>query len=153
MKLLHLLLQSSCQDIQTTIGIEYDNTTCDTNLTAPPKLNLTLPSGSTALDVMEGAVNISRNYLFVVTFLGDTGYRIDSVNGTSSDKECEWHLLVSMPNGTEIISQLHYVLSNDVSTVVLRYTTGPNMVIITLIGSNIHAVSYTHLTLPTIYSV
>ena len=116
-------MQSLCQDIQTTVGIEYDNDRCGTNYTAPPELNLTLPMGSTALDIMEGAVKLSRSYQFVVTFLGEEGYRIDVINGTSSSKRCQWHLFISEGNETGTLAQLHYNLPSNVTSAVLHYTT------------------------------
>lgn len=119
-----MLLQVLCQDnIKTTVGIEYDNDNCGTNLTAPPELNLTLPIGSTALDIMEGAVNITKNYRFVVTFLGEMGYRIDSVNGTASGERCKWHMIISEGSLTGTVAQLHYVLPSNVTMAILHYTT------------------------------
>ena len=118
-----MLLQGLCQDIQTTVGIQYDNDECGTNLTAPPTLNLSLPIGSTALDIMEGAVKINQSYKFVVTFLGEMGYRIDSVNGTSSGERCKWHLFISEGNLTGTLTQLHRVLPSNVTMAVLHYTT------------------------------
>lgn len=119
-----MLLQGVCQDIQTTVGIEYDDG-CGTNLTAPPELNLTLPVGSTALDILEGAVNITKNnyYQFMVTFLGEMGYRIDSINRTASGEHCKWHLIVSEGSLTGTVTQLHYVLPSNVTKVTLHYTT------------------------------
>lgn len=119
-------MQGLCQDIQTTVGIEYDNDECGTNSTAPPELNLSLPIGSTALDIMEGAVKISQSYTFVVTFLGEMGYRIDSVSGvdgTLSGERCKWHLLISEGNLTGTLTQLHHVLPSNVTMAVLHYTT------------------------------
>ena len=120
------MLQGLCQDIQITVDIEYDNDECGTNLTAPPELTLSLPIGSTALDIMEGAVKISRSYTFVVTFLGEMGYRIDSVNGvdgTLSGERCKWHLLISEGNLTGTLTQLHHILPNNVTMAILNYTT------------------------------
>lgn len=118
-----MLLQTLCQDIQTTVGIEYDNVGCGTNFTAPPELNLSLPIRSTALDIMEGAVKMSRSYTFVVTFLGEMGYRIDSINGTLSGERCKWHLFVSEGNQTGTLKQLHHVLPSNVTMTILHYTT------------------------------
>lgn len=125
--LLVILLASekglSQDNIQTTVGIEYDNDRCGTNLMAPPELNLTLPIGSTALDIMEGAAKITKNYRFVVTFLGEMGYRIDSVNGTVSGEYCQWHLFISEGNLNGTLTQLHYGLPSNVTMAILHFTT------------------------------
>ena len=113
----------SLGDIQTSVGIEYDNDRCETNLIAPPALNLSLSAGSTALDIMERAVEMSRTYQFVVTFLGEMGYRIDSINGTLSGERCKWHLFVSEGSLTGTLAQLHHILPSNVTMAVLHYTT------------------------------
>ena len=118
-----VMLQCLCREIQTTVGIEYDNDRCGTNYTAPPEVNLTLPMGSTAIDIMEGAVKISRSYQFVVTFLGEEGYRIDVINGTLSTERCQWHLFISEGDETGTLAQLHYNLPSNVTRAVLHYTT------------------------------
>ena len=110
-------------NIQITVGIEYDNDRCGTDLTAPPALNQTLSVGSTALDIMERAVEMSRSYQFVVTFVGEMGYKIDSVNGTSSGERCKWHLFVSEGSLTGTLAQLHHILPSNVTMAVLHYTT------------------------------
>ena len=103
--------------------MEYDNERCETNLTAPPELNLTLPFGSTALNIMEGAANISRSHRFVITFLGEMGYRIDSINETPSGELCEWHLFVSVGNQTRTLAQLHHTVPSNITSAILHYTT------------------------------
>lgn len=75
---------------------------------------------------MEGAVKLSRNYTFVVTFLGEMGYRIDSVSGvdgTSSGGLCKWHLFVSEGNLTGTLTQLHHILPSNTTMAILHYTT------------------------------
>lgn len=129
------LLQCSCQNIEITVGIEYNNEDCGTNYSAPRKLNLTLPSGSTAIDVMEGAANISRSYRFGVTFLGEMGYRIDVINGTQSNETCQWHLYIGVLNETGTLSQLHYILPDNVTNAVLHYTT-------IQVRSSVHEIDY-----------
>ena len=120
------LLQCFCQDnsdIGITLGVEYANEKCDINLTAPLEMSLSFPSGSTALDVMETAVMINSYYKFVLTFIGDKGYVIDSINGTQSGERCGWHLFVVVSNITRTLSQLHRALPDSVTSVVLHYTT------------------------------
>lgn len=72
---------------------------------------------------MEGAVNMSQNYTFVVTFLGEMGYRIDSVSGVDGTSSCKWHLFVSEGNLTGTLTQLHHVLLSNITMAILHYTT------------------------------
>ena len=115
---------SDCQHLTFAVGVDYDYERCGNGLsTEPPELGLSLFPGATALDIMEGAANMSRYYRFIVTFLGDQGYSIDAVNGTMSNELCQWHLFVDTLNGSRSLTQLHHVLPNDTSSAVLHFTT------------------------------
>ena len=86
-------------------SVEFPSDRCrPANGTNPPTstpLNIAVPAGSTALDVLTRAVDISRRYQFQVTSFGATlGFSIRAIAGTASstNTSCFWTFNVKEGN-------------------------------------------------------
>ena len=93
--------------VAVTYKIEFSDPFCS-NKTAPPSVWVKVKRKSTALDVMEQAVDqFGAPYRFSATYFGTPlGYFIDSINGTASNLEdsCFWFFFVGTPDGKEFLS-------------------------------------------------
>lgn len=86
--------------------IEY-NSTCAGGVNPDP-LTIDSPYTSTAMDIMELAVDEGREYRFEATYFGVSigGYFIDTVNGTSGNDSCYWFFYIQPPGGDDFKPQI-----------------------------------------------
>ena len=98
--------------------------------TDPPSSPVTVavPAGSTALDVMEGAVDISNGFQFSATNFGATlGFAIDQISGTANrpDDNCFWVFLVDYNDGDgpqpSNVGVSHFSICDDIS-IIFQFT-------------------------------
>ena len=104
----------------------------DVSDTTPPipSVNVTIPRGGTALQVMEAAVDINRSYRFAATYFGSTlGYFINAVNSIppiiEPSESCFWLFLIRTPDGEILPSNVgvsSYTFNDDGYGMILRYS-------------------------------
>ena len=105
----------------------------ESDTTAPiPSVNVTIPCGGTALQVMEAAVDIDRSYRFAATYFGSSlGYFINAVNSIPpiieplTNESCFWLFLIRTPDGEIIPSNVgvsSYTFNDDGYGMILRYS-------------------------------
>ena len=104
----------------------------DASVTTPPipSVNVTIPCGGTALQVMETAVDIDRSYRFVATYFGSSlGYLINAVNSIppiiEPSESCFWLFLIRTPDGEILPSNVgvsSYTFNDDGYGMILRYS-------------------------------
>ena len=112
-------------------SVDFQSECPPANGTSPPSFPVTVavPAGSTALDVMEGAVDISRDFQFSATNFGATlGFLIDKISGTASRPEdnCFWSFLVTSKKGDDpqpsSVGVSHFSICDEISiTFQLRF--------------------------------
>lgn len=80
---------------------------------------------------MEFAADSDPSYEFTISYVSQTGFEIEAINGTERNELCDWYLYYQAP-GEEDPSYLRnvqlittYVIPDDNSTVVLQYRTEP----------------------------
>ena len=97
--------------------------------TSPPAYvtNVTVPAGSTALDVMQAAVSIDNGFKFSATNFGSAlGFSIDEISGTASSNMCYWKLFVKTPANFQTspaaIGVSHFVICSEGYEIIYVYT-------------------------------
>ena len=91
----------------------------------PTPVLVNIVNGSSALAVLEGAVDIDRGYRFTATYFGNPlGYLIEAINGTASEFPCFWFFYIQEPGGQPEFSQVgvsNYVVPDSGYSVIFRY--------------------------------
>ena len=105
--------------------IEHPDPIC-TNYTSPSSISISMPIGSSALNVMELAVrDYGSSYGISVTYADtDSGYNILQINNLKVSSKCLWFAFVTPSGGTEAMltsSVSLYIIPADGHTLTLRY--------------------------------
>ena len=113
-------------------SVEFPSARCrPTNGTNPPTstpINVAVPAGSTALDVMTRAVDISRRYQFQVNSFGATlGFSIHAIAGTASstNTSCFWTFNVkegNSPVARANVGVSSYSICSEDLSIIYRYS-------------------------------
>ena len=104
--------------------LEFPDSACPPTNTPPAQLGLLVETGTTAFDVMIAGADKNRSYNFKSTYLRDSGFVIDAVNGTPRTSECSWVFYYQFPLRQPIKSQLgvsNVVIPGHGFKVILRY--------------------------------
>ena len=123
-------------------SVNYQEGPCMDNSPPIPSINVSIPCGGTAQQVMENAVNypdpdVARMYRFTATYFGSSlGYLVNAINSipstlTNESDSCFWLFLVQTPNGTLLSSNVgisSYTFNSDGYGMIMRYTALTEMI-------------------------
>ena len=92
-------------------SVQFPSAQCPpANGTNPPSsspITVAVTAGSTALDVMQGAVDIDRRFQFQATSFGATlGFLINAIGGTASSSTCFWAFFVQYTGSPATLSNV-----------------------------------------------
>ena len=118
-------------------SVNYQEGPCMDNSPPIPSINVSIPCGGTAQQVMENAVNypdpdVARMYRFAATYFGSSlGYFVNAINSIPpiieplTNESCFWLFLLQTPNGTLLSSNVgisSYTFNSDGYGMIMRYT-------------------------------
>ena len=130
------IFQSACPPqyvfIPVQYTVEFRSEQCrPTPGSAPPlssPIMVAVPAGSTAVDVMAGAIDIDKRYKFQATSFGATlGFSVGSIGGTanSDDSSCYWSFYVKTATQPEAtlsnVGISHFSICSEMS-IIFRYS-------------------------------
>ena len=95
----------------------------------PPPVTVPIDKGSPALAVLQGAVDINKDYKFTATYYGTAmGYDIDTIYGVEDKAPYYWMFYIQKPGCEPELAPVgvsNYIIPDPGYSVIFRYEIPP----------------------------